>query len=94
MRSTVLQNFIIKNEALFWSIKKDELQNISLDLIVEIILNYGNETSVRELFDIIGLKKVSELFYKQTSRTRNNYHPRTKHYFTLYFKKYVQRSFN
>lgn len=94
MNHNRLKSFIKKNEFLFWYVKKDELHNISLDLIVETVLNYGNETSVRELFDIIGLKKVSEIFYKQNSRKRNNYHPRTKHYFTLYFKKHVQRNFN
>jgi len=89
MNSPEIKAFIKGNSALFWWIKAEEKENISLDFLVETILNYGNEQSVKKLFELVGIKQVAEIFYRQTSRQRVNYHPRTVHYFTLYFQRHV-----
>ena len=39
---------------------------------------------------VMGTDKVAEIFYKQISRKRVNYKPRTKHFFKLYFDRHVQ----
>ncbi|HHD92187.1 MAG TPA: hypothetical protein ENL06_01005 [Candidatus Portnoybacteria bacterium] len=59
--------------------------------ILEATLNYGDWDDVQELFKIIGLKRAAKIFRQQTAldRRRCNYHPKTKHYFNLYFNKYV-----
>ena len=43
--------FIQKNSSLFWWIKTEEKVNISTNALVEAVLNYGNEKSVKRLFD-------------------------------------------
>jgi hypothetical protein len=85
-----IKQFIRENEALFWGVKPDEKENISLNLLVETILSYGNEERVRSLFDLIGVKSVAEIFFRQISGKRSNYHQRTKHFFQLYFKRHAQ----
>jgi ABC-type nitrate/sulfonate/bicarbonate transport system ATPase subunit len=87
MNGLEIKEFIRENSSLFWYIKEDAKENISIELLVETILNYGNEKGVKKLFDLVGIKKVAEIFYKQISGTRVNYLPRTVHFFDLYFKK-------
>ena len=66
-----IKQFIRENEALFWGVKPDEKENISLNVLVETILNYGNEKRVRTLFDLIGVKTVAEIFFQQVSGKRS-----------------------
>jgi len=87
MNNPEIKQFIKENSSLFWWIKEDAKENISINLLVEIILNYGDLESVKKLFSLIGIKKVAELFYQGTKRKRVNYHPRTVHFFNLYFKR-------
>ncbi len=89
MKSNKIKKIVIENRSLFWSINENDLDRISTELVVETILSYGDEKSVKELFDILGIKKVAEIFFKQISQKRCNYPPRTRHYFSLYFKKYA-----
>lgn len=89
MNSSKVKEFIRENEHLFWWIKPEDKENIEIEFLVETILNYGNEKSVKKLFELIGIKRVSEIFFRQTSRKRINYHPRTVNYFSLYFKRHA-----
>ena len=94
MNSPEIKRFIKENSVLFWWIKEEAKENISVIFLVETILNYGNEKSVKKLFDLVGIEKVAEIFYSNTNRKRVNYFPRTVHYFNMYFKKHVQRNPN
>ena len=78
--SKEIKQFIRENEALFWGVKPDERENISLNVLVETILNYGDEKRVRILFDLIGVKTVADIFFRQISGKRSNYHQRTKRF--------------
>lgn len=90
MNSEPIKKFIERHSSLFWSIPEEKKKKISTSLLVETILNYGDEYDVKELFSLIGKDEVSKIFFKQTkNKTRHNYFPRTKHFFTLYFKKNV-----
>jgi len=89
MQQLKIKEFIKKNRPLFWYIKEDALESISIEFLVETILHYGNEKSVKELFDLVGIHKAAEIFYKQISGNRVNYPPRTVHFFDLYFKKHA-----
>ena len=89
MNNPEIKEFIKKNGSLFWWIKEVEKENISLDLLVETILNYGNEKSVKRLFELVGIKRVAEIFYRQIARERKNYYPRTMNFFKLYFQENV-----
>lgn len=86
-KTNALKRFIEENACLFWWIKKEKKGDISLDLLVEAILNYGNGNNVKKLFQLVGIKKVAEIFNKQKSQRRVNYHPRILHFFDLYFQK-------
>jgi len=84
-----IHEFIKKRKHLIWWTKNwDGLDD---EAIVEAVLNYGDWDDVQELFDILGIKRVAEIFREQTApeRMRCNYHLKTKHYFNLYFNKYV-----
>lgn len=81
-----LKQFIMRNKDLFWSISDKDKKKLSLDSIIETILNYGDEDNVKELFEIIGTKKVAEVFFKDISRKRVNYYPRTVNFFKFPFK--------
>lgn len=86
-----IQELICENSNLFWWVPEDKKKNLSLDSLVEAILNYGNEESVKKLFLIIGEETVAEIFKKNTkNKMRINYFPEVLNYFHLYFTKYVQ----
>jgi len=87
MNDKKIKEFIKENECLFWWIKEEEKENISIDFLVEAILNYGNEKNVKKLFKMVGIKRVAEIFYRQIFRKRNNYYPQTINFFKLYFNK-------
>jgi len=57
---------------------------------VEHTLNYGNWDDVQTLIKIAGIKRVAEIFRKQTTGSRLNYGPKIVNYFNLYFNKYAQ----
>ena len=87
--STEIKTFIRDKSTLFWSMPEPAKENISHEVLVETILNYGNEKDVKRLFDLLGVKYVAEIFYKQTNRKRVNYFPRTVYFFNLYFKRHA-----
>jgi hypothetical protein len=89
MQQLKIREFIKKNKSLFWYIKEEALESISVEFLVETILHYGSEKSVKGLFDLVGIQEVAEIFYKQISGNRVNYPPRTIHFFDLYFKKHA-----
>lgn len=88
--STEIKQFIKENSSLFWYIPEDKKQDISHEVLVEFILNYGNQNSVKKLFNLLGINQVANIFYKQTNRQRVNYFPQVTNFFNLYFQKYAQ----
>jgi len=85
MNSNEIKAFINDHGALFWYIPEHAKENISLNLLVETILQYGDIPDVKRLFELIGIEKVAAIFNQQISQRRCNYKPRTIHYFKLYF---------
>ena len=83
-----MHRFLQENKDLFWHFDKSKLDELPDDTIVEYILNYGDIKEVKNLFKLLGIKEVSQIFSKNTqSDKRTNYLPQTRHYFTLYFKR-------
>jgi len=72
---------------LVWYVKNPE--NLDVESIVEHTLNYGDWADVQKLIKIIGIKKMAEVFRKQTNQSRTNYDNKMKNYFTLYFNRYA-----
>jgi len=70
-----------------WSVR--DFDSVSEEAIVEAVLNYGDFDDVQEMIEILKIKKVAEIFEKQIKQKRNNYDPKIKNYFKLYFEKYA-----
>lgn len=77
---------------LFWYVQEEEKKNLSLDSLVEAILNYGDLEAVRYLIKVAGVETVSEIFFRQNKNKRVNYFPQVTNFFTLYFKRNVPGS--
>lgn len=82
-----IHNFIKKRPYLVWYTKN--LDNLSVESIVEATLNYGDFDDVKKMISILGIKKVASIFRKQIKRRRCNYKPKIVNYFKLYFDKYA-----
>jgi hypothetical protein len=92
MNSPEIKAFIRKNSSLFWYIPEDKKEEIDHEVLVEFILNYGTLEDVKELFRIMGINKVAEVFFdsiNKSERRKGNYHDLVLNYFTLLFKRYA-----
>lgn len=92
MNSPEIKQFIHQHKHLFWYTPEDKKEDISPELLVETILNYGDKESVLQLFQLLGIKKVAEVFFGSinlSERRKGNYHELTINYFTLVFKRYA-----
>ncbi|MGC9338053.1 MAG: hypothetical protein ACP5EQ_08245 [Candidatus Cloacimonadia bacterium] len=85
MNSAKVRAFIEEHRTLFWSIPEKDRENISLNLLVETILQYGDLPDIYQLFELVGREKVAEIFHKQINQPRCNYRSSTINYFKLYF---------
>lgn len=81
--------FIDKNKHLFWYIKKDKIQDIGNEVLVEFIFNYGTWEDVKELVKIIGFQELKNVYDGITDRKIGNYHPEIYNYLGLIVKKYA-----
>lgn len=81
-----LRKFMKKRKHLVWYVKNPE--DLNVESIVEHTLNYGDWDDVQKLIKIIGIKKMAEIFRKQTNNWRSNYRPYDIYYFTLFFNKH------
>ena len=90
--SPELKAFIQEHGYLWWWMPEEKKKLLSLNSVVEAILNHGTEKSVKKLFELIGLNRVSEIFFRQISGRRPNYNKRTIHFFKLYFQRHAQRN--
>jgi hypothetical protein len=89
MRSPEVKKYIDDHQHLFWYSPAPKSETVSDELLVETILNYGTLDEVHNLLEVIGLKKVADIFRGMTGRKKLNYYPEIHNYFELYFKKYA-----
>ena len=86
-----IRTFIEKRPHLVWYTQNYE--NLSLESIVEAVLNYGNWDDFQALIKILGIREVAKIFRKKSKPSkigRQNYHPKIINYFNLYFNKYAR----
>ncbi len=91
-RSPELKKYIEEHQALFWYTPAPKGKNVSDELLVETILNYGQLSDIKELFKIVGKKNIADIFFNSISkseRRKNNYNELTVNYFTLLFNRYA-----
>jgi hypothetical protein len=87
-----IKTLIHQNSYLFWYTPENEKENISHELLVEHILNYGSLDAVRNLFNAMGIEHVAKVFFnsiRQSERKKGNYHELTVNFFTLILNKYA-----
>jgi hypothetical protein len=92
MNSPEIKQFIHEQSNLFWYIPADKKEEISNEILVETILNYGDINAVIRLIHLLGIKEVAKIFSDSltiSNRRKGNYHELTINYFTLVFKKYA-----
>jgi hypothetical protein len=96
VNSPEVKDFIRSHSSLFWYTPDDKKEEISEEFLVETILNYGDLTAVRGLIALMGIDKISKIFFdtiSQSERRKGNYHELTLNYFTLVFKRYATANF-
>jgi len=94
--SPELKAFIRQHSSLFWYTPEDKKEDISEEFLVETILNYGDLNSVKDLISLMGISKISKIFFDsigKSERRKGNYHELTQNYFTLLFKPYAPANF-
>lgn len=85
-----IHDFIKKRKHLIWWVR--DYDSLNAESIVEATLNYGDWDDVQTLIKIMGIKKVAKIFREKSKPSkigRQNYFPKTKHYFNLYFNKHA-----
>lgn len=80
---------IEKYQHLFWYFDKNKLNEMSDNVLVEFILNYGDMQALKDIFITFEKKEVAKIFYQAIQNERNNYFPQVKNFFNLYFQKNV-----
>lgn len=89
MNSPEIKAFIRENSHLFWYTPEDKKEDISLEFLVETILNYGDIDDIKKIISVIGIKEISKIFLGAEGRKKMNYYPDIYNYFLLYFKRYA-----
>ena len=92
MRSSEVKTFIDDHQHLFWYSPPPKSETVSDELLVEMVLNYGNMDELRGLFAVMGMKNVADIFFDsigKSDRRKGNYHELTVHFFTLLFNRYA-----
>jgi hypothetical protein len=90
MYSSELKAFIKEKSNLFWYTPEKKKEDISPELLVETILNYGTLEEVKTMIRIMGIKEVASIFFSAQGRKKMNYYPEIYNYFSLLFKKYAE----
>lgn len=92
MNSPQIKSFIRQQSALFWYIPDDKKENISPELLVETIFNYGDMDAVKQLITLLGVKKTEKIFQtilNTSERKKGNLHELTIHFFKAFFNRYA-----
>ncbi len=84
-----IKQFIKENSSLFWYTPESEKENISNELLVETILNYGDLNTVKKLIITLGMQTTANVFLNMQGRKKMNFYPEKYNFFSLYFKRYA-----
>jgi hypothetical protein len=92
MTNDRLYQLVKANRGLFWSVGDDNLDKLDESSAIEGFLNFGDETNVRDLFNILGTDTVARIFYDHINQPRHNYYAQPAHYFKLYFSRHAPQT--
>lgn len=83
------EELIQKNKDLFWYIRKDALNEISDDVLVEFIMNYGDMEALKDLIDVLGIEKLRIVYNNVQGRKVGNYKVESLNYLKIIVENYV-----
>ncbi len=92
MYSPEIKEFIREQSSLFWYTPDDQKENVSPELLVETIFNYGDMDAVRKLIRLLGMQETARIFYSTintSERRKGNFHEITLNYFSILFSRYA-----
>jgi hypothetical protein len=89
MNSPEVKAFIRDQSSLFWYTPADQKENISEELLVETILNYGDMNAIKKLIALLGIERLSEIFNGLQERKKLNYYPEIYNFFSLLVAKHA-----
>jgi len=89
MNTPDIKQFIREHSNLFWYTPEEKKEEISHELLVETIMNYGDLQSVKQLITIMGFDRLAEIFSGLEGRKKLNYYPEIYHFFSLLLNKYA-----
>lgn len=89
MNTPEIKSFIHENRDLFWYTPEDQKEDISPELLVETILNYGDMNEIKTLIRIMGIQEISRIFFSAQGRKKLNYYPEIYNFFSLFFTRYA-----
>jgi hypothetical protein len=89
MRDKQLQEFINDNKSLFWYTPEESKENISDELLLEMVINYTELDNIMRLFNIIGLNRARNILESFEGRQKNNIYPELYNFFMEYLKRAV-----
>ena len=90
--SLEVKAFIRQHSSLFWYTPEDKKEEISEELLLETILNYGTLDDSLHLIEMIGTGNALRILQSVEGRKKMNYFPEIYNFFTLYLNRNVQRN--
>ena len=78
--------FINDHSYLFWYTPEQKKEEISEELLLETILNYGTLKESLTLFKLLGYVKALRILQSAKGRKKLNYYPEIHHFFSLSFQ--------
>lgn len=91
-RTMEIKKYIEERQHLFWYSPAPKSETVSDELLVEMVLNYGNMEDIEKLFSVMGIKNTAKIFFNsvnKSERRKGNYHELTLNYFNLLFNRYA-----
>ena len=85
-----LKEFIKEHKELFWYTPEEKKEEVSLELLLETILNYGSMKDSLQLIKMIGPDKTLRILQSVTGRKKMNYYPEIYNFFKLYLSRNAQ----
>jgi hypothetical protein len=89
MNTPEIKQYIKNRSSLFWYIPENKKEDISNELLIETIFNYGSLADAKELFEVMGIEKVAKVFLGLEGRKKMNYYPEIYNFFSLILKQYA-----
>ena len=80
-------DFIKKHHALFWYTPDGKKEEISEELLLETIFNYGTLKDSLTLIKLLGYVSALRILQNARGRKKLNYYPEIYHFFSLYLKR-------